>query len=81
LTAGSELLRALVFKVRLFSVTQVACHWWPGVKGPQLANARRRLRKLERAGVIRMITVQAAPLPTMTQPVLVWRPGEPDPPY
>ena len=43
-----ELLQALAQRVRLFSQRQVADHLWNG----ELANARRRLKRLQQAGLV-----------------------------
>lgn len=67
-----EILLALVQKVRLFSLRQIATHWWDG----QAANARRRLRQLTETGWLQRIEVSARTLPELLQPVLVWQPGE-----
>jgi hypothetical protein len=72
-----ELLAALAEKVRLFSLRQIADHWWRG----ELANARRRLKSLERAGLISRITVSARTLPEVHTPVITWSPGEHDPDF
>jgi hypothetical protein len=66
-----ELNSALCQKVRLFSLQQIAMTWWNG----ETANARRRLRQLAHAGLIQRIEVAARTLPSLTQPVVVWRPG------
>lgn len=67
-----ELLQALVQKVRLFSLRQIAGHWWED----ELANARRRLRRLTTAGLVARLTVQARPLPCLQRPIVTWKPGE-----
>jgi len=67
-----ELLPAVVQKVRLFGLRQVAEHWWDG----DTANARRRLKQYAAAGLIERIEVHARPLPQLTQPVFSWRPQE-----
>jgi hypothetical protein len=67
-----ELLQALSQKVRLFSQRQVAEHLWNG----ELANARRRLKRLEQAGLVTRLTVHARSLPPIETPLLSWRPHE-----
>jgi len=69
------LLRALCRNVRLFSLQQIATHWWSRSKHPEAA-ARRRLRVLEDAGWIVGIRPQARPLPPIESPVAVWTPDE-----
>jgi hypothetical protein len=71
----AEVLRALALKVRLFALRQIAGHWWHA----DLANARRRMRRLLDAGLVRRLTVQARPLPSLAGPVASWRPGDPRP--
>jgi hypothetical protein len=66
-----ELLLALAQRVRLFTLRQVALHWWAG----EAPNARRRLKQLVQAGLIERIEVNARTLPELTQPLIVWRPA------
>ncbi len=68
----------LTSSVRLFSVDQIARTWWGENKHPR-KSANRRLRELERAGLIARETVHAAPLLELEAPLLQWSPGEPDP--
>lgn len=67
-----ELLQALVQKVRLFSLRQLALNWWDG----QLANARRRLKQLAAQGLVNRIEVTARTLPSIRQPIIVWHPAD-----
>lgn len=71
------LLLALVRKVRLFSLRQIAGHWWDG----ELANTRRRLRALTESGLLRRITVASRSLPEFHEPIVSWRPGESAPEF
>jgi len=72
-----EILHALVQKVRLLSLRQLADHWWDS----EVANARRRLRKLGLAGLISKTTVQARTLPEIRGPVATWRPQQDAPEF
>ena len=72
-----ELLQALAHKVRLFSLRQIAEHWW----SDEIANARRRLRTLARAQLVLPITVAARTLPPIEAPFVVWKPGQPVPDF
>lgn len=72
-----ELLQALAQKVRLFSQRQLADHFWNG----ELANARRRLKRLDKAGLVTKVTVQARSLPALDAPLASWRPDEPAPDF
>lgn len=67
-----EILQALSIKVRLFSQTQIADHWFEGDK----ANTRRRLRQLADEGLVTRVMVRARTLPDLTRPVITWRPGD-----
>ena len=70
-----ELLLALVCKVRLFSLRQLANHWWNG----DMANTRRRVKQLGSASLVERITVRSRTQPEYTQPIVVWNPGQPEP--
>ena len=70
-----ELLQALLVKVRLFSLRQIATAWWEG----EIANARRRLRQLADTDLATRVTVPARPLPSLERPVAIWRPGQQPP--
>ncbi len=72
-----ELLQALSQKVRLFGQRQLADHLWNG----ELANARRRLKRLEQAGLVTKVTVQARTLPPLETPLFSWRPDETAPDF
>ena len=73
----TEILLALVQKVRLLSQRQIAHHWWGG----DLANTRRRLNRLAEKQLLARITVQARPVPVLESPLVSWRPGVPTPDY
>ena len=70
-----ELLSALVLKVRLFTLRQIAEHWWHG----DLANARRRLKQLATGELLRRLTVPVRTLPLIETPVASWQSAQ-DPP-
>ena len=55
-----EILLALVQKVRIFSLRQVALCWWAN----EIANARRRLKMLAETGFLQQTTVSATPVAT-----------------
>lgn len=74
----SQILVSLSRKIRLFSLDQIANHWWADCRSPQLA-AERSLRRLVRRGLLKPIRVLAQPLPIIAEPVFVWQPGEPRP--
>lgn len=68
-------LRALSLYVRLFGQRQLAEALWSG----DVANARRRLRRFVQLGLVERRVTLARPLPELIQPVMTWRPGQPDP--
>lgn len=70
-----ELLQALVCKVRLFALRQLASHWWFS----DVANARRGLKRLNAVGLIERIGVRSRSLPKLAEPVSVWQPGHQEP--
>jgi len=67
-----ELLLALAQRVRLFAQRQVADGFWNG----ELANARRRLKRLQQAGLVTKVTVHARSLPPLDAPLFSWRPDD-----
>lgn len=67
-----QLLLALVQKVRLFSLRQIAEHWWQD----EVANARRRLRALTASSLVQRVTVAARTLPPIDSPIATWKPGQ-----
>ena len=72
-----ELLAALVQKVRLLSQKQIAEHWWQG----ETPNARRRLKSLVEAGLLKRLTVSARTLPPITAPLVTWQLSEVEPDF
>jgi len=73
-----EILDALSLRVRLLSLGQIAAMWWSDTPTGQ-RNARKRMRKLGAAGVLRSLRVLARPLPPLELPVATWRPRKPAP--
>ena len=73
----AEVVQALVQKVRLFSQRQIAVCWWAG----ELANTRRRLKRLAQEGLLDRMTVQARPVPSLESPLASWRPGDQPPEF
>lgn len=66
------LLEALALRVRLVGQRQAAEALWAS----HLANARRRLRRLVREGMITREVLPAMPLPELNEPVVRWQPGQ-----
>lgn len=59
-------------KVRLFSQRQLVNQWWPG----EVANSRRRLKRLAEQGLIDKTVVLARPTPVLESPLIRWNPGD-----
>ena len=74
----NEILDALTIRVRLFSVAQIARTWWAGTADPE-ANARERLKQLDRAGLVTRFVLMSRPELELEAPVLVWEPGQETP--
>ena len=68
---------ALVQKVRLFSQRQMVDRFWNG----DVANSRRRLKRLADNRLIQRSIALARPTPPLDGPLLKWAPGEPTPDY
>ena len=70
-----EIAHGLAICVRLFSLRQIAQHWFFG----DLANARRRMRQLQKANIVECVQVRARPLPQLRAPEVAWSPGDATP--
>lgn len=75
-----EILDTLTLRVRYLSLAQIARTWWTDAKDP-LANARERLKILQREGLITRFTAMARPEFPLTAPVIVWQPNDPMPDF
>ncbi len=75
-----DLLETLSGKVRILSLTQIADHWWGNSRSAR-ESARRRLSKLVQQRLLVQLSVLASPLPEMTSPVCVWKPGHASPDF
>lgn len=73
-----ELLTALTWRVRFFSLAQIARTWWEDSAAGR-ANAQARLQRLARAGLVTPFLVQAHPELPLAAPLYVWEPGQPHP--
>lgn len=69
------LLEALALRVRLIGQRQLADVFWQG----HIANARRRMSQLAGIGMVTRCVVNAQPLPDLSEPVVRWQPGQPQP--
>jgi hypothetical protein len=75
-----RLIRALLGKIRLVSLGQLARSWWPeSVSGR--TNAQRRVQDLLAQKLLVRERVFARPLIGLEAPVFRWKPGEPGPDY
>ena len=72
-----DLVQALAQKVRVFGQRQIANHWWNG----ELANARRRLKRLTEQTLVARLSVQARSIPELESPLVSWRPGDSAPDF
>ena len=73
-----EILKTLALKVRMLSLDQLVQTWWKATATGK-ANARRRLAALVANKLLRLAHVQARPLPELSAPVAVWKPGQSEP--
>ncbi len=71
-----DLLETLARRIRLPAVSQVTALWWPDVR--VRTTPRSRLKELAAAGWLELHRVNARPLPTTDEPLIVWQPGEDD---
>ncbi len=72
-----EILMVLVQKVRLLGQRQIAEHWWHG----DLANTRRRMRRLAEKRLAECHSVLARTIPPLNEPIIHWNPGDPTPEF
>ena len=72
------ILDAVLFRVRMLSLEQIARTWW-GTAVDAVRLARRRLEVLEHAGLIARHRVLARPLLDLERPEFAWEPGSEPP--
>ncbi len=73
-----EILLALLSKVRVFSVEQIAKTWWCDSQNSKRA-ALRRLQRLSVSDLLSIRRVFVRPLPRLEVPLVSWRPRLPRP--
>ena len=73
-----EILDSLSRKVRLFTLEQIAGHWWKHCSKPKQA-AKRSLGRLVERGLVKRFRVLAHPLPELRQAIAYWEPSMPRP--
>lgn len=74
-----DILHALGNAVRCMELSQIAALWWtPNLSG--VKNAAKRLAKLTECELLRSEEILAHPLLQLSEPMIVWNPGD-DPPH
>jgi hypothetical protein len=73
----SAIVQALVQKVRLLSQRQIVDSWW----NTDVANSRRRLKRLVEQHLVQRTIVLAKPAPLIEAPLVNWKPGDPSPDF
>src|SRR5262245_27783486 len=73
-----DLLDALLRRVRVLSVPQIARTWYGKSDSAEQA-AIRRLRQLQRYGLIKLLTAMAHPEIDLAEPLLKWSPSDQPP--
>lgn len=76
----TAIVRTLSTKVRVLTLAQIACSWWRDARQPGVL-ARKRLRHLTEARLIREEVLPAHPMLPLTEPMLSWRPEDADPDF
>lgn len=71
----SEILDALVHRVRVFSLEQLGRTWWPDSREPKRPAAS-RLSLLEEEGLVSSYSAMAHPELPLTIPIIRWMPGD-----
>lgn len=69
-----EILEALTRRVRTLSAPQIADHWFGDQIDP-VGSVCRRLKQLERAGLVEQFEMFARPQPPLLGPITCWKPG------
>lgn len=75
-----DILATLTRRVRVLSVDQAARTWWAGSRHAK-TNARRRLGQLAEAGWLDCFREFVQPEVSLSEPLVRWRPGEPQPDF
>jgi len=70
-----DLLETLALKVRILTLPQIAGGWW-SESANAVPNARRRLRQLVTAGLLRRCSLSIHPILKLTMPICSWNPGD-----
>ena len=75
-----RLIRALLGKIRLVTLAQLARSWWPESESGR-TNAKRRVQDLMAHELLIRERVFARPLLALEAPLFRWKPGEPGPEF
>lgn len=75
-----EIIAALCFKARFFSLEQIARDWWPE-RALALKLARQRMLSLAGDGWLKNFRVLVRPLLVLEEPVVDWEPRSPAPDF
>ncbi len=78
-TRDLDIVETLTRRVRLLTVQQVACIWWPSTSHVRIV--RRRLRRLTGAGLLHRTIVNIHPLLRLKRPLFSWSPGNGEPDF
>ena len=70
-----EILMALLSKVRVFSLAQIAKTWWCDSRNSE-RTALRRLQRLSASNLLSIRSVLAKPIPRLEAPLIRWRPRD-----
>jgi len=76
----AEILQALTRHVRVFSLPQIVRTWWATSKNG-IENAGDRLKVLAEANLVEVHRAPAHPEIELRNPVIDWRPGDPEPDF
>lgn len=73
-----EILKTLAVRVRILSLSQIARTWWNTAAQPEV-HARRHLNMLRDTNQLFETAVAVSPMLDLRAPVVVWKPGQPQP--
>jgi len=78
-----EIIETLAYRIRFFSVHQIARFWWSSEAGEEvnISSATRRLRKLDSEKKLVRHSHVIPPELNLIEPEFTWSPGQPEPHY
>lgn len=74
------ILDTLTRRVRVLGLCQVAETWWTN-SARKSEEARSRLKQLEERGLVQFLNLLARPVPVLSLPLCIWKPGDPKPEF